>query len=272
VDTPFPTYTIDSEATAEIVFGLMTAAAFIGCVWLARSERKLWPVTAFFAGAVMALYEPFNNVLANVAYPENQHTAFTLFDRPQPVYLVLVYASYFGFTTPWLMRAFDRGMTRKQVLQSFAAVVGFAAVFEPLPVHQDWWIYYGEQPLVVLGVPMWWWFANASVVVGSAVLFTLARRYLFTADWQTVLFVPFAVVPLLVWHASAAFPVYAAISSDASMTVKTLASLLTIGFAIAWAFVMARIIGVPEPQARTVSDGGRARDVASARRVPAGVA
>jgi hypothetical protein len=272
VDTAFPKYSIDSQTTAELVFGLMTLVAFVACVWLARKERKVWPLMAFFAGAVMALYEPFNNVLANVAYPQNQHTAFTLFHRQQPVYLVLVYASYFGFTTPWLMWVFERGMTRRQVLQCFAAVVGFAAVFEPLPVHQDWWVYYGEQPLVVLGVPMWWWFANASVVVGSAVLLTLARRHLFTADWQTVLFVPFAVVPLLVWHASAAFPVYAAISGDASMTVKTLASFATIAFAITWAFVMARMIGVPEPQRRAVSDSDRQGNGASARRVPAGVA
>jgi len=253
VNTPFPEFTTDSEAAAELVFGFLTLITLIGCAWLARRERKIWPITTLVACTLASVHEAFNNVVANVAYPQNQHTAFTLFGREEPIYLVLVYACFFGFT-PFLMWQIERGITRKQMWQAFAGTVAFAALFEPIPVSQEWWIYYGEQPLEVFGIPMWWWFANATVVMGFAVMFTLARRHLLTADWQTVLFIPFALVPLMVFHASSAFPVYAAISSDASMTLKVLASLLTMIIATAWVAVMARMVAVPDRTTQRAPD------------------
>jgi hypothetical protein len=272
MDTTYPHWSISSgsQAAAEITFGSLTLVALVFCVWLARRERQIWPLMVWLGGAVMALYEPLNNILAHVAYPEEgQHTVFSLFGRDMPGYLVLVYMCYFGLAVPLLMKQFEKGVTPRRCLAFYAVLCCFAMAFEPIPIALDWWTYYGDnQPLEVLGLPLWWVFADAAVVLGTATLFSLAQRHILTSDWQSVVFVPGTMAAVIVWHATAAFPTYAAISGGASEATTTAMSLLTITIAITWAFLMARIVAVTQVAPAPAVSSSRAKEEAM---VPAGV-
>src|SRR5438552_8940001 len=108
MNTTPPHFTISSgsQAAAEIAFAAFSLLALVYCVWLARRERKFWPLMVFLGGGVMAMYEPLNNILGHVAYPASQHTAFTLFGRAMPIYLVLVYVCDLRIATHLLMKQF----------------------------------------------------------------------------------------------------------------------------------------------------------------------
>jgi hypothetical protein len=248
LDRPIYGISEASQLAAEIAFGLITLLALGYCVWLARRERKIWPLMVFLSGAPMTLWEPMQNIVTHVAYPEiGQHTAFVIYGRPMPIYLVLVYMCYFGLAVPWLMKKLEGGLTVRQIMTIYAGTVVFAAAFEPVPVSVfRWWNYYGDnQPLQFFGIPIWWFFVNAMVIVGLAMLFAVLRKHVLTADWQSVAFVPAALLFCGALHHSAGIPIYTAIGSGWSSAVTIPMSLLSCALAVVWVYLMARLVATP---------------------------
>jgi len=75
-------------------------------------------------------------------------------------------------------------------------VVLAAALFEPLPVALGWWRYYGNQPFNFTGLPLNWWFTNATCVMFVAATLYLVRKYLLTGDSRTWVFAPLTLMAL----------------------------------------------------------------------------
>jgi hypothetical protein len=250
LDRPIYGISAGSQLAAELVMGLGALAALVFCVWLSRRERKIWPLMVLIGAAPMTMWEPMQNIVTHVVYPEiDQHTAFEIYGRPMPVYLILLYVTYFGIWVPLLMKKFEEGVTVKQVMKYYFGTVVFAAAFEPIPVHVfKWWTYYGDnQPLKFFGIPIWWFFVNAMVIVGIAAIFAAVRKRVLTADWQSVVFIPAAYLVCAGLHQSAGVPAYAAIGSGWSGAVTIPASLLSCGIAVVWVYLLARLVAVPPP-------------------------
>jgi hypothetical protein len=242
-------------------------AALGYCIWLARRERKIWPLMVWLCGAPMTLWEPMQNIVTHVVYPEiGQHTAFVIYDRPMPVYLVLVYMCYFGLWVPLLMKKFEDGVSVRQVMKYYFITVVFAAAFEPIPVSVfGWWTYYGDnQPLKFFGIPIWWFFVNAMVIVGVAAVFAVLRRHVLTADWQTVVFVPGGLFVCGALHHSAGIPAYTAIGSGWSIAVTVPLSLVSCGLAVLWTYLLARLVAAPTATPEPTGTSDRAERVVPA--------
>jgi hypothetical protein len=251
-DRPFYGVSAGSQLAAELVMGFGALAALVYCILLARRERKIWPVMVLLGAAPMTMWEPMQNIVTHVIYPEDgMHVAFEIFGRPMPIYLVLLYMTYFGIWVPFLMKKFEDGVSVKQVMTYYLVTVAFATAFEPIPVHMfRWWTYYGEnQPLKFFGIPIWWFFVNAMVIVGIAAIFAAVRKHVLTADWQSVAFVPASLLVCAGLHESAGVPAYAAIGSGWRSAATVPAALLSCGIAIVWVSLLARLIAVaPTPR------------------------
>lgn len=254
-----------SQLTAELVFGTGAVLALVYCAYLARKERKIWPLMVWLSGGVMTLWEPMQNIVTNVVYPaDGQHTAFVIYDLKMPVYLVLLYMTYFGLTVPWIMRRIEAGVTVGWLLKVYLAMVAFAAAFEPVPVHiMGWYHYHGDnQPLEFFGIPIWWFFVNAMVIVGLSIIFAAVRKHVLTADWQSVVFVPAALLVCGGLHHSAGIPVYTAIGSGWGIAITIPMSLISCGLAVVWVYLLARLVAV-DPTGTSVPDnaGGQTDDL-----------
>jgi hypothetical protein len=273
LDRPFYGITAGSQLAAELWFGSLALLALGYCLWLARRERKIWPLMVLLAGAPMTMWESMQNIVTHVVYPEDgMHVAFAIYDRPMPIFLVLLYVAYFGLWVPWLMKKFEDGVSVKQVMKYYSVTVLFAAAFEPIPVHVlKWYTYYGDnQPLKFFGVPSWWFFVNAMTVVGVAAIFAAVRRHVLTADWQTMIFIPAGLLVCAGLHQSGGVPVYAAIGSGWSSAVTIPAALLSCGIAIVWVYLLARLVAVaPTSRPNLAVAGDDAARLASARSAPA---
>lgn len=255
-----------SQLTAELVFGTGAVLALVYCAYLARKERKIWPLMVWLGGGVMTLWEPMQNIVTNVVYPaDGQHTAFVIYDLKMPVYLVLLYMTYFGLTVPWIMRKIEAGVTVGWLMKVYFAMVAFAAAFEPVPVHlMGWYHYHGDnQPLEFFGIPIWWFFVNAMVIVGLSIIFAAVRKHVLTADWQSVVFVPASLLVCGGLHHSAGIPVYTAIGSGWSIAVTIPMSLISCGLAVLWVYLLARLVAV-DPTGMFVPDGGQTDDLQTA--------
>jgi hypothetical protein len=247
LDRPFYGISPGSQLAAELWYGSLAVLALAYCLWLARRERKIWPLMVLLCAAPMTMWESMQNIVTHVVYPEDgMHVAFTIYDRPMPVFLVLLYVGFFGLWLPWLMKKFEDGVTVKQVMKYYVGTVVFALAFEPIPVHVfKWYTYYGaNQPLKFFGVPIWWSFVNAMTIIGIAAIFAAVRKHVLTADWQSVFFIPAGWFVCAGLHQSAGVPVYAAIGSGWSSAVTIPASLISCGIAVVWVYLLARLVAV----------------------------
>lgn len=251
-----------SQLGAEIAFGVGALLALAYCVYLARKDRKIWPLMVWLAGGVMTLWEPMQNIVTNVVYPaDGQHTAFVIYDLKMPVYLVLLYVMYHGLTIPWLMKKIEAGVSIGWLMKMYFATVAFAAAFEPVPVHvMNWYHYEGaNQPLKFFGIPIWWFFVNAMVVMGLAILLSALRKHVLTADWQTVAFIPGAVLITGGLHHSAGIPAYTAIGSGWGLGATIPLSLLSCVLAVVWVYLLSRLVAVDAANGTTAQAGDPGR-------------
>jgi hypothetical protein len=249
----YPVFSISSGAqtASELLFGGAALLALLYCVRVARRRRELWPLCVFGGSALLVTYEPFNNLLAHCAYPTpGQHTAVSYLGQHVPVSTWFIYMFYFSVAVPFLMQRLEAGVTMRQFGRYYAFGVLFCAAFEPLfaNVHLGvrWWYYYGDnQALNFTGLPMFWWFANAMVVMATAVIFHLLRRHVLTSDRQSLLFVPLAPLILFGVHGSAGIPVFIATTSTSGKTWTTLATLGAIAISGMYVWLMAKAVAVP---------------------------
>jgi hypothetical protein len=264
VDVPVPAWSISSERqwVAGVIFAAVLVAALVYAVRCARQERRPYPVYVMLAAGAIVFGEPFVDVLGHCAFPEIGATPWVhAFGRIVGLYMAPVYFFYFGTGILVTMRMIAARVTVRRWWRWYAAAVAFALVFEPLPILNGWWTYYGpNQPLKFFGLPLWWAFANtAAWLVVGAIFHTLLSRRLLTGA-GTLAILPLLPVVYMGAHTMLAFPLYVALNSSDSVLVTNLAQLVTIGLSVAAVWMCGRLVAV---------DGARVETSAPRPAVPA---
>ncbi|MGH8875607.1 MAG: hypothetical protein ACRDVM_10215 [Acidimicrobiia bacterium] len=255
------------ELAANLIFGAVAGLALAFMVYVIRKERQRYPLFMFLGAGLSVFYEPINNVLGLVPYPESgQVTWIETFGRQIPTYIGFVYFFYFSATILWLTRRIRAGVTARQWARYYAVGVVLCTSFELIPIHLGWWKYYGDhQALRVLDFPMWWWFANPMCLFAMATLFHFLRERVIT-DRLSPLFVPLYPVALFAMHGSAAIPVYTYLNSSTNQAVGVAATLLTIGWSVTVIWITSRLVA---EQGQSVPAGPVADPVPRTREVAA---
>ncbi|MHB8696116.1 MAG: hypothetical protein ACYDHH_33305 [Solirubrobacteraceae bacterium] len=261
----YPVFSISSGAqtASELIFGGAALLSLLYCVRIARRERKVWPLAVFGGSMLLVSYEPINNFLGHCAYPTpGQHTMLSYLGQHVPVSTWFIYMFYFSVAVPFVMQKLEQGLTMRQLAQYYAVAVVICAAFEPLfaNVHLGvrWWFYYGSnQALNFTGLPMFWWFANAMVVLVMAMIFYLLRRHLFDRDWQSWAFVPLAPLVLIGIHGTAGVPYYIAVTSTTGKTWSTIGTLGSIAISVFYMLLFGKAVTVPARASTWATFNGR---------------
>jgi hypothetical protein len=242
---------------AGIIFAAVLVAALVYAVRVARQVRRPYPVYIMLAAGLIALGEPFVDVLGHCAFPEIGATPWVhAFGRVVGLYMAPVYFFYFGVGILVTIRMIDSGVSARRWWQWYAATVAFGLLFEPLPILNGWWTYYGaNQPLKFFGLPIWWAFANTAgwLVTGVIMHLLISRRVLAGAGMLAI----FPLMPVIFMgaHTTLAFPIYVALNSSASLVVTNLAQLFTIALSLAAIWICGRLVsdsgGSTTPAQRT---------------------
>lgn len=257
MNDPYPIYSIgETESIVKYtLFGVAALAALLYCLRLSRTLGQKWPLYGFAGSALLVSYEPFNNLLAQCAYPTSGDTLdpmLTWFDQTVPWSTWLIYMFYFSFAVPQLVQRLDRGMTTRQFMAFYGITAAICAAFEPLFCHPDiginWWYYYGEgQALDFTGMPLFWVFANSMVVVAMGTIFHLLKKHVFRTDRETIAFIPLSPLILFGVHGSASIPVFVAVSEGANEFWSTVATLSTIAVSFFYLWILSRAACVSGP-------------------------
>jgi hypothetical protein len=180
-------------------------------------------------GAVAYFNEPIDDLLGLVWHPRpGQWVAIDTFG-PAPVWGVFVYMALFGGIPYLMLQAFKRGATATQIW-TWIGVFWLADIAVEIPaLASGMYQYYGDAPMKVLGLPLYWFAINIGGPLETAVLLLVAGS--FFARWRMLLLV---VIPMVLDAAGSVgigWPIFSALHSESNLVVKYLAALMTIAMA-----------------------------------------
>lgn len=220
--------------TAQIVYTSIWAAVVLGFVVYALIDlvRGRGPLLLVLlaAGAITYFNEPIDDLLGLVWHPRpGQWVALNTFG-PVPVWGVFVYVALFG-GIPYLMwRAFRRAVTPRRVWL-WIGVFWLADIAVEIPaINSGMYQYYGDPPMKVFGLPLYWFAINIGGPIETAVVLLVAGGA-FTG-WRMLALLPIPMILDAAGSVGTGWPIFSALHAESSMLVKYLAAFATIVIAV----------------------------------------
>jgi hypothetical protein len=161
-----------AQAVATVIVAVVGAAALVGAAVLGRRHHTPLYLVVLLGGSLASLNEPVADLLGGCMHPQQgSWVAFSTFDRPIPVWVVIAYGLFFG-AVPLAVVALMRGGNPRRRFVVAVGVIFAANLLIELPVlAAGMYIYYGEQPFRFLGLfPLYWLFINSAGVATIAVV------------------------------------------------------------------------------------------------------
>ncbi|MBA3034858.1 MAG: hypothetical protein FP814_00020 [Desulfobacterium sp.] len=212
--------------------------------WAFSDERKRGPVLPLILlGAAISsfLIEPvFDNTLLYWFPTENPLSVYSAYGRTIPWFIPIGYAWFIGGAAYLLQRRFERGISVKQAMSYFFALVFIDWFAVSVCEWLDLSAFYGNQPFHFFGSPLWFSFADATggFVLGAALYALLP--HLSGARKLLLLFLPTFIYGGVLGSTTA--PVAQALNSGWSETITCLYGAITIGLCCLLVFVISYIL------------------------------
>lgn len=201
-----------AERGALYVMIALCAAALVFALWhWARSGRPVG-LLMFLSGGAMMVMEPMADTVGGCWFPKDSMIFYMGWGRPIPLWLCLTYFAYFGLGAAILWTMMERGISRTQLWAFFLGEIVADIVLETVLLNLGVYTYYGHQPLLFAGFPLWWAPVNALVSVTAAyVTLRLARA---VSGWQLLLLIPALLSTSAAANGAAGWPSWFAINTD----------------------------------------------------------
>jgi hypothetical protein len=220
----------DAQIVYTAIWGaIVLAFAVYGLVRIARHRDPLLLVL-LLGGAVAYFNEPIDDLVGLVWHPRPGQWVLLRTFGPVPVWGVFVYMALFGGIAYLMVRAFERGVSERQVW-SWIALFWVADIAVEVPaIASGMYKYFGHPPLQVAGLPLYWFAINIGGPLETAVLVLIARRWF--SGWRVLLLVPIPMFLDAACSVGMGWPIFSALHAQSSMPVKYLAAFATIGMAL----------------------------------------
>jgi hypothetical protein len=251
---------------AIVISGLLTIVALYHLV---RTRSPLI-LSCLVGGVLCVASEPIWDVIGHLHFSEGNHFAFTMFTQLQnpihyPWWAVLSYVQFSGISAYLFYWIFSARWTRVTywwlaVAGQFVMNVAVEVIYIRIHAYQ----YYGaEQPLRVLGFPLWWIFADIGELLAGALLCYFVPRYGFRGALTPIVIVPSA---FGAWQLWAGWPVYTTINMDISPAWTNLAGVVTAAISLTtiW-FIFRQLSASNVPGVRAAASGPDAKPTPSGR-------
>ena len=233
--------------TAQIAYTSVWAAivvvfAVYGLTLIVR-RREPMLLVLLIGGAIAYFNEPIDDLLGLCWHPRpGQWVAIRSFG-PAPLWGVFVYMALFGGIVYLMAGAFERGVTRRQVWTWVALFLVADIAVEVPAIGSGMYKYYGDPPMKVAGLPLYWFAINIGGPILTAALVKFTRRWL--GGWRVLLLLPVPMVLDAACSVSIGWPIFSALHARSSMPVKYLAACVTIAMGVALLEITIRFVSTP---------------------------
>lgn len=204
----------------------------------ARATRSLLPILILVGAAISCLQECIFDVMVLVWWPQyGPEPLYRFLNVSVPVWMLAAYPWYIGGQGYWMYKKLQQGMTAAQLwkLYCFAWVANLFLEIPPLQIGNIY-TYYGDQPLQVLGFPLWMAMTNSLMPILMAAMLWSLRDVL---TGVRVLFVV-PLVPMAVGAAQivAGWPIWLALNSGLGYAATYPAAFLTLGLSLSIVYLV----------------------------------
>lgn len=220
--------------TAQVVYTGIWAAVVLAFVVYAMVElvRRRNPllVVLLAGGGIAYFNEPIDDLLGLVWHPRpGQWVLFDTFG-PVPVWGLFVYIALFGGIPYLMLRAFERGVTPAR-MWLWIGVFWLADLAVEIPaINSGMYQYYGNPPMKVFGLPLYWFAINIGGPIETAVILLVAGG--FFAGWRLLLLLPIPMVLDAAGSVGMGWPIFSALHAESNTAVKYLAASITLAMAV----------------------------------------
>ena len=236
---PIPPIEVPYNAvgTKWVIIGLLILG-MVGVILGIRDliKRKSWlPLMLAASGVAIAIPEVFVDIVGAVWYPTSPNDiAFTIFGRQMGWFIL---SGWFGFGSVFCylcFRLFDSGKATKWIWGTFlAACVGEVIIEEIIQAVGGIYIYYGNQPLVLLWKLPWWWIpCNSGGVFLAAAVAVHYKKSL--QGWKSLLMFITTPLSMTACYGAIALPSWIAVNGAYSYWVTQALGLVTIVLGVAF--------------------------------------
>lgn len=230
--------TVMTVATGSAMVLLLGIATYF-CV---RGRTPLY-LLIMAGGAICMFNETALDVLGHCYFPEiGDWQVYETLDRAIPAWVAFAYVAYFGGLTAVEVFCLRRGVSKKQILIGLISIESLNCLLELPPLKKDLYTYYGEQPLRIAGeFPAVWLVFNCVGSFLAACIIFKALPYLKGPRMLLVVLIPPVCQHAAFWLG---VPYIAAINSDVSSGVRTLAALVTIALGIGVVYLLVDFVAL----------------------------
>lgn len=232
---------------------LPTVALVVVAARYQRRHRDAVPLLCLLGGAFACLVEPLVDVLGFCWYPRHgQWALMTVMGRETPILVLPGYLWFMGGFAAVTYVVLRLGADARDVRRLYAAFIAINAVVELPGVHTHVYLYYGHQPMRIVGWPAWWGFVNAAVgILSGCIIHALRARNLGRAPTAVAVVVLVPMVDAGI-NAGAGWPLFSALASPGwSAVVDQVAGVVTCLLAIIAVVLASALVTTTSPASPT---------------------
>lgn len=192
-----------------------------------RDRAWHW-VVVIPACSLCGFLEPLFDILGGTWYAADTPLMADVMGRPIPLYIWLIYASYLplGFWLCYLVLKRGPVSTKTMLTMWVGGVVGVVAFERMFMIHVHLSVYYGDNPALFLGYPVYSVIQNAALpILGAALVMWAKERLPGARSLLLIPIVPGAFACLLIIQT---WPTYVALNSDTAPTVRYAVAVITV--------------------------------------------
>jgi hypothetical protein len=233
-----PTEMIVNPTAQLIVTLIQFAAAVIVTIWVMRGQKGQElriRLLVLIGGGLGVLFEPFGDRLGMIWHAsEGQWTLLHHYGHFVPVWMLATYYWFCGGQTLFVIHRIRHSASRAELWRLYWIFLAMDAVLEiPVLWFTDIYTYFGNQPFwwpPYFPLPAWYLVLNALLPLAAA----RAVMYLLMMERPSYIWLIPAVIPMSLFavYAATAWPVWAALNSDVSVTISYLAGGVTVALGL----------------------------------------
>jgi hypothetical protein len=175
-------------------------------------------------GAAASLVEAIVDIAGLCWYPQEGQLQGYATTQGIPLWIVFAYAAYFGGGTYVLSEYARAGITKRALWITLAGLMASEIVFEVTVINLGGYSYFGNQPITLAGMPLFWLTLNFPGMF-AAVALMVRLPHLFTG-WRVLVAVFLPGIAYALGAFGAGWPVFSAVHVAGPIVVN-LASAVT---------------------------------------------
>ena len=248
--------------TAQTIFMILNVVICVFAVLFAERYRRRSGSSVGFllllAGALTVFNEAAVDILGLCWFAARGATPlFTAWGVQIPAFMLPVYCWYVGGQALLALIVLEKGATSKQIYRLYGVFAVINVLLEVPALDMGVYAYYGRQPFVFFGFPLWWAVCNALMpIVMAAIVFHLQPLLRGPQRLVIVFIGPMAAG---MTNGAIAVPEWLALNSGAPLWATHVAAVLSLGLGFILAFLVAQTVATDR---YTVADARSEKGIA----------